>query len=104
MKTTLAVLLIPLASFASASPFEGADEAAGQALHSDKCVACHESKYSGEEGSAIYLRPDRRVNTVSQLKTQLTACTTQLSLDLFPEDEDNIGAYLNNHYYHFEAP
>ena len=104
MKYMLAITLFPIATLSAASPFEGADEGAGSALHTDKCVACHESKYGGEEGSAIYLRPDRRVNTVSQLRTQLTACTTQLSLDLFPEDEDNIGAYLNNHYYHFETP
>jgi len=104
MKYMLALLLIPLSTLADARPFEDADEAAGKALHSDKCVACHETRFGGEEGSAIYLRPDRRVNTLSQLKAQITACTTQLSLDLFPEDEDNIGAYLNNHYYHFEAP
>jgi mono/diheme cytochrome c family protein len=104
MKPSLAVLLLSLAPVVHASPFEDADMAAGEQMHAEICVACHEMKFGGEGGSAIYLRPDRRVNSVSALKSQLTACTTQLSLPLFPEDEANLGAYLNHHYYKFETP
>ena len=39
------------------------------------------------------------MNTVAELAQQLTRCTTMLKLDLFPEDEENIAAYLNKHYY-----
>lgn len=101
--TTLASLLV-LSTAGMANPFPEADPAHGKTLHAETCVACHEKDFGGEDGSAIYLRPDRRVNTLSALKSQLTACTTQLSLDLFPEDEADVGAYLNNRYYKFEAP
>ncbi|WP_227814168.1 hypothetical protein [Nitrogeniibacter aestuarii] len=104
MKTTLLFALLAGSNLAYAEAFPHADPAEGKALHAEKCIACHEKDFGGEEGSAIYLRPDRKVNTVSGLKSQLTACTTMLSLDLFPEDEANIGAYLNNSYYKFETP
>ncbi|QID18224.1 hypothetical protein G3580_11605 [Nitrogeniibacter mangrovi] len=105
MKPLIAMSMLLIgAPVLAADPFEGADEAAGEALHAKYCVACHEMKYGGENGSAIYLRPDHRVRTPGALKSQLTMCTTQLSLDLFPEDEANIGAYLNRHYYKFGTP
>jgi len=104
MKTAILIGLLVASTAAGAEAFPHADAGEGKALHADKCVACHEKDFGGAEGSAIYLRPDRKVHSVSALKSQLTACTTMLSLDLFPEDEANIGAYLNNTYYKFETP
>lgn len=104
MKTAILMSLMLGCTAAFAGAFPDADPHEGQSLHSDKCVACHERDFGGEEGSAIYLRPDRKVQSISALKSQLTACTTMLSLDLFPEDEANIGAYLNQTYYKFDTP
>ncbi len=104
MKITPALALLAMATPALAAPFADADQAAGKALHAQRCVACHERQYGGEEGSDIYVRTDRRVNTPGALASQITMCTTQLNLDLFPEDELNIAGYLNSHYYKFEAP
>lgn len=104
MKACALSLLLLTSPAAFAEAFPHADPAEGQALHAAKCVACHEKDFGGEEGSAIYLRPDRKVQSVGALKSQLTACTTMLSLDLFPEDEANIGAYLNGKYYKFDTP
>ena len=78
-----ATLLLALPLAAQADPFPNADHAAGKDMHARLCVECHERKYGGEDGSAIYLRPDRRVTTPSALSQQLTACTTMLNLDLF---------------------
>ena len=79
-----------------------ADLAAGKDMHARLCVECHERKYGGEDGSAIYLRPDRRVTTPSALSQQVTTCTTMLKLELFPEDEHHLAGYLNKLYYKFE--
>lgn len=103
MKTTLFALTALLAtSIAHAGPFAGADAAAGSDLHADQCVACHSARFGGPEGSEIYTRANRKINTPSALTQQITACTTMLNLGLFPEDELNIAAYLNRQYYKFE--
>lgn len=93
---------IALALPAQANPFPDADIATGQQTHASQCVACHEQKFGGPDGSAIYTRTDRRVTTPSALSQQLTACTTMLNLDLFPEDEMHLAGYLNKHYYKFK--
>ncbi|MHB1373470.1 MAG: cytochrome c [Thauera sp.] len=95
-------LMLALPPGAHADPFPGADLAAGKEMHTRMCVECHERRFGGEDGSAIYLRPDRRVTTPSALSQQLTACTTMLNLDLFPEDEHHLAGYLNKLYYKFE--
>ena len=107
MRTTLITtaalalaLALPLA--AQADPFPDADHAAAKDMHDRLCIECHERRFSGEGGSAIYIRPDRRVTTPSALSQQLTTCTTMLNLDLFPEDEHHLAGYLNKLYYKFE--
>lgn len=97
---TALLLALPLA--AQADPFPNADHAAGKDMHARLCVGCHERSFGGEDGSAIYLRPDRRVTTPSALSQQVTTCTTMLKLDLFPEDEHHLAGYLNKLYYKFE--
>lgn len=87
---------------AAADPFAEADIKLGGEMHGKLCVACHEQKYGGKDGSDIYVRVDRRVNSPSALSQQLTACTTMLNLDLFPEDEMHIAGYLNKNYYKFK--
>jgi len=104
MKAAFVSLLMVIAPAVSAEAFPHADPVEGKSMHADKCIACHEKDFGGDEAGAIYLRPDRKVQSVSALKSQLTACTTMLGLDLFPEDEANIGAYLNQTYYKFDTP
>jgi hypothetical protein len=98
--TTAVLLALPLA--VHADPFPDADHAAGKDMHTRMCVECHERSFGGEDGSAIYLRPDRRITTPSALSQQVTTCTTMLKLDLFPEDEHHLAGYLNKRYYKFE--
>lgn len=101
------LLLISLALTLSASAtaqsqerlFKGADVAAGKALHQEhKCSACHQER-RGLNEKDYYTRPDRKITAQEKLITQINFCSTQLSLSLFPEDELNIAAYLNNAYY-----
>ena len=98
----LTALLLALPFTVRADPFPDADHAVAKDMHTRMCVECHERRFGGEVGSAIYLRPDRRVTTPSALSQQLTACTTMLNLDLFPEDEHHLAGYLNKLYYKFE--
>jgi cytochrome c553 len=98
---------LPLA-FASAlaanaqqpAPFAHGDAKAGKTLAERDCVACHEQKF--KPASAIYTRSDRRVTSASQLLTQVQVCNAQLRTNYFPEDEENVAAFLNDTYYKFK--
>ena len=67
-----------------------------------KCETCHMGKVGGD-GSAIYLRKDRRVTSRNMLLPKVARCNNELGLGLFPEDEAAIAAYLNTAYYHFKG-
>ena len=78
------------------------DAAEGRKLVDEKkCETCHHNKTMGD-AKAIYLRKDRKVTSLEKLKAQVAACNTELSLQLFPEDEEHIVAYLNEAYYKFK--
>lgn len=91
-----------LAGVASAEPFAGADLANGKALHySKRCASCHTEK-TGRDESFIYLRDDRKVKTLFELRRFVSLCNMGQNLQLFPEDERDIAAYLNAQYYKFK--
>lgn len=95
--------LFPALLVALALPAPAADPEEGRRLvEKSKCEACHARK-AGAEPGAIYLRKDRRVNSIARLKSQVGFCNTELNLGLFPEDEEHIVAYLNRDYYKFPA-
>lgn len=87
---------------ALANPFPDADLEEGHETHETQCISCHASQFSGDGGSDIYTRDDRRITSASGLTQQITTCTTMLNLDLFPEDEYHIAGFLNKHFYKFE--
>jgi len=102
---TIAGLFATCTAFASpvfANPFPDANIEEGEATHETQCISCHAGQFGGDGGSDIYTRDDRRITTASGLTQQLTACTTMLNLDLFPEDEYHIAGFLNKHFYKFE--
>ncbi|MGM9488881.1 hypothetical protein [Ideonella sp. YS5] len=85
---------------AAPPPFEGADLQLGERLIQEhRCNQCHARKVGGD-GQAIY-RPQGRINTPSALRTMVEYCSTELKLQLFPEDLDAIAAVLNRDHYHF---
>lgn len=103
MKPTVkytALILALVAAPALATPFAKGNAAAGKALHEKKCADCHVGRFGGD-GSKIYTRSDRRVTSASGLAQQITVCNSMLGNELFPEDEANLGAYLNQTYYKF---
>jgi hypothetical protein len=80
----------------------GADVNNGKTLHLAKCYQCHAEKSGLGNGDIIYTRSDRKVKDIQRLKTQVSMCNTQLRLDLFPEDESDLVAYLNQQFYKFK--
>ena len=96
------ILLLSLSNIASATPFPNGDSATGKKLFDEhKCSACH-TKMLGGDGSKIFTRAEHKVKSAQSLATQITTCSVNLGLTIFPEDEEHLGAYLNNNYYHFK--
>ncbi|HUQ99265.1 MAG TPA: hypothetical protein VM166_07425, partial [Gemmatimonadaceae bacterium] len=82
-------------------PASAADLAEGRKLVDEKkCEICHNNKTQGD-AKAVYLRKDRKVTTIEKLKAQVALCNSELNLQLFPDDEDHIVAFLNDTYYKF---
>ena len=91
----LAVMLLIALPAAAADPAEGK-----KLVEQKRCENCHHNQTMGD-AKAVYLRKDRRVTSMEKLKAQVAVCNSQLKLELFPDDEEHIVAYLNDTYYHF---
>jgi hypothetical protein len=100
MKSLLLGSLLLVSNYGFAAPFEHADTAAGKALVEKNCISCHASSYGGD-GSAIYTRDHRKVNTSKGLVAQVRNCNTMLGLKWFEDEELNVANYLNKNYYKF---
>lgn len=90
----LAGLLICVPGFVQAT-----DLTATRKLHDEKCVACHAQKSAFGDPDAIYRRSDSTVKSYQRLKTMVSLCNSELRLDLFPEDEQDLVVFLNETYY-----
>lgn len=91
--------------FLGAAPLAGAAAdvtEGGKLVAEKKCEACHHNKTLGEAG-AIYLRKGRKVTSIEKLKAQVALCNSELNLQLFPDDEENVVAFLDRTYYRFSA-
>jgi len=87
-----------IATSASAAP----DLANGKAIDQQKCYACHAKKSGFGNGDMIYTRSDSKVKSLANLKKMVALCNTELRLDLFPEDEADVTAFLNQQFYKFK--
>ena len=97
-------LLVPALALAGI-PHIGmaADVATGKKLVEEhKCETCHHNKTMGD-AKAIYLRKDRRVTSPEKLASQVARCNSELNLQMFPDDEEHVVAYLNDTYYRFSS-
>ena len=89
------MLLSPLGS---ASNIEN-----GEKLHTADCKACHVGM-SGGEGTLLYTRKNRRVNSLPDLENQVRRCESNLQLKWFEDDIFDVVHYLNSRYYKFPSP
>ncbi len=95
----LAIAWTPALAPAQQATSTSANVAAGRLLSDRDCVACHRQKFGTPE--AIYLRSDRRVNSLAQLKAQVARCNAELPTQYFPEEEEQLVDYLNATFYRF---
>ena len=95
------VALLTLCFLPTALLAAEADE--GRRLIDEKhCETCHHNKTLGD-AKAIYLRKDRKVTSFAKLKAQVALCNSELNLQLFPDEEEQIVKYLDATYYRFSA-
>ena len=87
-----------LASYTHAAP----DLANGKQIDQQKCYSCHAKKSGFGNGDMIYTRSDSKVKSIANLKKMVGLCNTELRLDLFPEDEADVVAFLNQQFYKFK--
>lgn len=87
---------------AQAAPFETGSFDAGKKLFAQShCNRCH-IEMKGGDGSEIFTRPDHKVRSASQLIKQIYMCGGNAGVKLSPQDEQDLGAYLNTLYYKFQ--
>ncbi len=75
-----------------------ADSANGQALHDAHCQSCHASLNEGKP-SQIYTRADRRVTSLSGLKSQVNRCKASVGVAWFDDEVADVVEYLNSNFY-----
>jgi mono/diheme cytochrome c family protein len=79
-----------------------ADLENGRRIDQQKCYSCHAKKTGFGNGDMIYTRSDSKVKSLQNIKSMVAVCNTELRLDLFPEDEADVTAYLNKQFYKFK--
>ncbi len=100
----LCVVLLPPLSCAASSETAGLDTSSetadldnGRRLHEAHCVRCHDAR--------IYVREERRVNSLKALRAQVRACELAAELGWFEEEVADVAAWLQQMYYRFgQAP
>jgi len=80
---------------------ENNTESPDNKLYQTNCVSCHASMFDGK-ASVIFTRKDRKVKTVDGLKARVQMCATNLNLQWFDEEVDDVTTYLNKEFYHFK--
>jgi mono/diheme cytochrome c family protein len=102
MKHIVAFIFSLIAVNAAAAPFADGAAAAGKKLFDDnKCNRCHIGKVGGD-GSTIFTRPTRIVHNPQQLIDRMIYCSGAVGMTLTPQNEQDLGAYLNQTYYKFK--
>lgn len=94
MKYAVALILAAVLAPLHAAPFEKGDPKIGKALHDKSCLTCH--------STSMYTRAARTVKTPAQLAARISGCNANTGTGWFPEEEQNVAAYLNQSFYHFK--
>ncbi len=80
--------------------FRAADLALGaRLLQANRCSECHVRKVGGD-GNGIY-NPKGRISTPAALRGMVDLCSTELNLQLFPDEVTAVAAVLNRDHYRF---
>ncbi|MDD4928076.1 MAG: cytochrome c [Gallionella sp.] len=98
MKLLTTLLLLCAANAAQANPFPTGNAQTGKALF-DKynCNSCHAAML-GSDGNSMFTRENRKVNSPDKLIEQIKQCSGNVGANLTKQDEQHLGAYLNQYY------
>lgn len=100
IKSTLVTASL-LTLFSQSALAEDVSIAHGKELHDQSCTSCH-VRMQGGDGSTLYTRSNRRVNSLNALDAQVRRCESNLELKWFDEDIMSVSKYLNSEYYKFQ--
>lgn len=101
LRLLFATKILLLSHLALAEPFAEGDFNIGKSMVEKQCIACHAERFGGD-GSKIYTREYRIVNSSRGLLAQIRNCNTMLDLKWFEDEELHVAKYLNQTYYKFE--
>jgi len=87
-------LSYPLILLLGVASVHAADPAQGKRLVEQHCSRCH--------GSEPYTRPDRKVGSLQALKERVRMCEGAQELRWGDAQIDDVSAYLNDTFYHFQ--
>lgn len=69
----------------------------GGVAHSDaNCETCHDTAY--------FQRKDRAATSYAKLKGWIEGCNTNLDVGWFPDEFEDVTAYMNRAFYRFPSP
>ena len=95
LRVLATLLIVTTSSTTMATSIES-----GRELHQENCISCHQAKMGGD-GSGIYTREDRRIDSFAALNKQVRRCKTSLGVP-WPEHQiKDVIEYLNTTFYKF---
>lgn len=86
---------------ASSQTLNAADISNGKSLHDDNCINCHASLLGGD-GTSIYTRENRKMESYAALDKQVRRCRDSLGMSWPEEQIMDVITYLNESFYHFK--
>ena len=75
-------------------PVQAVDIENGKTLHNENCLRCH--------NETNYTRENRIVNSFEGLRERISLCELSAEMAWFDEEIDDVTAYLNHAFYHFD--
>lgn len=78
-----------------------ADIKNGKELHQGNCTSCHISMQGGD-GSSIYTRENKRIESHPALIKQVKRCRDSLGVPWPEEHVNDVVEYLNNNFYNYK--
>ena len=94
------IIAIAIFLFILVTLINNATAQTGNQLHQSNCIACH-AAMTGGDGSVLYTRKNRRVNSMESLAKQVNRCQSSLGLNWSTSQQQNVQMFLNETYYHF---
>lgn len=89
-----------IACFLFVTASVNADIENGKELHDSNCTSCHIS-IKGGDGSDIYTREDKRIESYPALIKQVNRCRDSLGMAWPKEHVNDVVEYLNSSFYKY---